>query len=320
MKMKRISVLVLAVLLASLGVEAGERKLVEGIVVRVNERILTTADIRARANEQAAETGRALTSEQYTELIQHAADELCMLERAEELKLEVSSDELTAAIHDLMEQNHVADEAAFEAQLHSMGLTVEGLRARVHDGILVNRLLHREVGDLPITEEELRQRFERDKGQFTIGEQVHLEHLVFSVGPEKVDEAAKFAAARRLVAAVRSGGEFKTLVQQEIEAGRATGGDLGTVLTTDMRAEVRDAVGKLKAGEVSDPFTSSAGVHVVRLVERIPPTLKPFTDVEKELREREFAERSQARFASVVSEVKKRYVVEIHPELMNTSK
>ena len=314
--MKRISVLVLTVLLASLGVEAGERHFVEGIVVRVNDRILTTADIRERANEVATEAGKALTPEQYTELIQRAADEMCMLERAEELKLEVSSDELTAAIRDLREQNRAPDDASFEAQLRSAGMTLEVLRARVHDSILVNRLLRREVGDLPITEEELRQRFEREKEQFTIGERVHLEHIVLSVGSENGDEAAKLAAARRLVAAVRSGGEFKTLVQQEADAGHGTGGDLGTVLTTDMRAEVRDAVGRLKPGEVSDPFPSSAGVHVVRLVERFPPTFKPFSDVEKELREREFAERSQARFANVVSEVKKRYVVEVHPEFM----
>ncbi|MBZ5588071.1 MAG: peptidyl-prolyl cis-trans isomerase [Acidobacteriia bacterium] len=318
--MKRIPVLVLAVLLASLGARAGERRLVEGIVVRVNDRILTTADIRERANEQAAETGRTLTPEQYTELIQHAADEMCMLERAEELKLEVSSDELNSAIRTIREQNHTPDDAAFEAQLRNMGMTVEALRARVHDSILVNRLLHREVGDLPITEEELRQRFEREKEQFTIGERVHLEHIVYSVGPEKGDEQAELAAARRLVAAVRSGGEFKTLVQQEVDTGRATGGDLGTVLTTDMRAEVRDAVAKLKPGGVSDPFMSSAGVHVVRLVERIPPTLKPFGDVEEALREREFEERSQAKFTNVVSEVKKRYVVEIHPELMTGSR
>ena len=318
--MKRISILVLAVLLATPAVKAGERHFVEGIVVRVNDRILTTADVRQRANELGADTGKTLTADQYADLIQHSVDELCMLERAGELKLEVSSDELTAAIHDLREQNHVPDDAAFEAQLRSMGMTLEGLRARVHDNILVNRLLRREVGDLPITEEELRQRFEREKEQYTIGERVHLEHIVFPVGPEKSDEAAILAAARRFVAAARSGAEFKTLVQREVDAGHGTGGDLGTVLTSDMRTEVREAVGKLKPGEVSDPFMSSAGVHVVRLVERVPPTLKPFSEVEKDLREREFAERSQARFATVVSEVKKRYVVEVHPELMSATR
>jgi len=318
--MKRTLVPALLAVLTAMSATAGERRLVEGIVVRVNDRILTTDNIRQRANEAATESGKPVTAEMYDNVILRAVDELCMLERAEELKLEVSSDELNAAIKDLRDQNHVPDDAAFEAQLRSMGMTQEQLRAQIHDSILVNRLLRRELGDLPITEEELRQRFEREKSQYTLGERVHLEHIVFSVGPEKSDEAAQVAAARRLAAAARSGASFASLVRDQVAAGNGTGGDLGTVFTADMRAEVRDAVAKLKSGEVSDPFVSPVGVHVVRLVERIPPTVRPFEDVEKELREREFNERSQKRFETVVAEVKKRYVVEVHPELMRAQR
>ena len=316
----RLSALVLPVLIATVSAASGERRLVEGIVVRVNDRILTTADIRQRANERAAQTGKPVPLDQYPEFIQDAADELCMLERAEELKLEVSSDELNGAIQELRDQNHVKDDAAFEAALHDMGMTLDGLRARIHDNLLVNRLLRREVGDLPITESELRQRFEREKDQFTIGERVHLEHIVFSVGAEKGDDDSKLAAARRLVAAARSGGDFMARVLAEVDAGHGTGGDLGTVLTADMRGEVRDVVAKLKAGEISDPFTSPAGVHIVRLLERIPPTVTPFNDVEEELRQRELSDRYRSHLSSVVTELKKRYVLEVHPELMTASK
>ncbi|HQT93194.1 MAG: hypothetical protein B7Z68_12095 [Acidobacteria bacterium 21-70-11] len=316
---RKISLMLTLIILAT-AAAAAERHLVEGIVVRVNDRILTTTDIRDRAKEQAAETGKPVTPDQYPALIQEAADEMCMLERAKELKLEVSSEELNAAIQQLREQNHVPDDAAFEKQLHDLGLTVEGLRTRVRDNILVSRLLKHELGDLPITEAELRQRFDREKDKFTIGERVHLEHIVFPVAVDKSDEAATLATARRLVAAARSGDDFKALVQQEVKAGRATGGDLGIVLITDMRSEVRDAIAKLKPGEISDPFESPAGVHVVQVIERLPPTVKPFKEVEDELRNSELAERYQAHLSSVVTELKKRYSVETHPELMTEAR
>ena len=312
---RKISLMLTLIILAT-AAAAAERHLVEGIVVRVNDRILTTTDIRDRAKEQAAETGKPVTPDQYPALIQEAADEMCMLERAKELKLEVSSEELNAAIQQLREQNHVPDDAAFEKQLHDLGLTVEGLRTRVRDNILVSRLLKHELGDLPITEAELRQRFDREKDKFTIGERVHLEHIVFPVAADKSDEAATLATARRLVAAARSGDDFKALVQQEVKAGRATGGDLGIVLVTDMRSEVRDAIAKLKPGEISDPFESPAGVHVVQVIERFPPTVKPFKEVEDELRNSELAERYRAHLSNVVTELKKRYSIETHPELM----
>jgi parvulin-like peptidyl-prolyl isomerase len=311
---------VLATLLVAGTAAGATRQLVEGIVVRVNDRILTTSDIRQRAAERAAETGIAVPPAAYPELIQDAADELCMLERAAELKLEVSNDEINAAIKQLRERNNVADDATFEKMLAGMGLTLAELKARVRDNILIQRLLQKEVGDLPITEEELRQRYDKEKDSFMIGERVHLEHIVLPVLADGSDRDAKLAEARRLVAAARATGDFLSIVKQEVAAGHGSGGDLGTLLLTDLRPEVRDAVAKLKPGEISEPFTSSAGVHVVRLVERIPPTLKPFSEVEAQLRERELERRYRDHLAAVVTELKKRYIVETHPELMATTK
>ncbi|MFI5167436.1 MAG: peptidyl-prolyl cis-trans isomerase [Thermoanaerobaculales bacterium] len=317
--MSRANFIAISALALAVAAQAADRRLIEGIVVRVNDRILTTAEIRQRAAERAAETSVAIPPAAYPELVQDAADELCLLERAAELKLEVGAEEVNTAIAQLRDQNHVADDAAFDKSLHAMGLTIDQLRSRVRDTILVNRILSKEVGTLPITEEELRQRYEREKETFRIPERVHLEHVVLPLAEDQSDAAAKLGLARRLVAAARAGGEFKTLVKQEVDAGHGSGGDLGVVSLADLRPEVAKAASGLPPGGVSDPFESPAGVHVIRLIERIPPTFKPFADVSEELRQRELADRYRAHLSSVVEELKKRYVVEVHPELMGTA-
>jgi len=317
--MSRAKLLAITLVCIAATAHADDRHLVEGIVVRVNDRILTTNDIRQRAAERAAETGVAVPPAGYRELVQDAADELCLLERAAELKLEVGADEVNTAIAQLRDQNHVADDAAFEKSLHAMGLTLDQLRSRVRDTILVNRILSKEVGALPITEEELRQRYERERESFRVPERVHLEHLVLPVTGEPGGAASRMALARRLAAAARAGADFKALVKQEVDAGHGSGGDLGVVAIPDLRPEVAKAVANLKPGDVSDPFESPAGVHVVRLVERILPTFKPFNDVSEELRQRELADRYHAHLTSVVEELKKRYVVDVHPDLMTAS-
>jgi parvulin-like peptidyl-prolyl isomerase len=318
--MKGIRLLALVMLLGGAAPLAGQRQLVEGIVVRVNDRILTTADIRQRATERASETGKPFPQEAYLDLVQQAADELCILERAAELKLEISNDEVNAAVQQLREENHVPDDAAFESMLRGSGLTLEGLKARLRDTILIQRLIKREVGDLPITEEELRQRYQQEKDKFMIGERAHLEHIVIPVAADRSDLEARLAAARRLVAAARASGDFKALVEKEVAAGQGSGGDLGIVVIEDLRPEVRDAVVKLKAGEISDPFTSRAGIHAVQLIERIPPSPKPFEELEGQLRQQELDERYRSHINSVVTELKKRYIVETHPEFMATIK
>ncbi len=313
-------VVAVVTLLAGAAASAAEPKLVEGIVVRVNDRILTTADIRQRAAEHAAETGRPILPEAYADLVQQAADELCILERATELKLEVANEEVNAAVQQLQEQNNVPDDATFEKTLRSMGLTLEDLKSRLRETILIQRLIKREVGDLPLTEEELRERYTRDRDKFMIGERVHLEHIVMPLAADRSNVDAALAAARRLVSAARASGDFKTLVDQEVAAGHGSGGDLGVLVVEDLRPEVRETVVKLKVGEISDPFISSAGVHAVHLLERIPPAARPFEQVADDLRQQELAERYRGHLNAVVTELKKRYIVEIHPELMATTK
>ncbi len=317
--MRHTTVFTLLMLLGA-AATATDRKVVEGIVVRVNDRILTTEDIRQRVAERSAEAGKPVPVASYPDLIQEAADELCMLERASELKLEVSNEEINAAVQQVREANHVPDDAAFEQTLKGMGMTVESLKARLRDTMLIQRLLKREVGDLPLTEEELRERYQKEKDQYMVGERLHLEHYLLTVASDRSDLEAKLAAARRLVAAARASGDFLALVQQEAKAGHGTGGDLGLVAVADLRPEFREVVEKLKPGEITDPFVTPNGVHAGRLVQRIPPTVKPFEEVEDELRRKEMDERYRTHLASVVTELKKRYVVETHPELMVAAK
>lgn len=317
--MRRFAALVLSTLVAAVAAAENTRSFVEGIVVRVNDRILTTADMRMRVVEKTAETGRAPAPGDYPALVNEAVDELCLLERATELKIEVSDDDVSGAIAQLRESNRIADEQTFQAMLQQMGMTIDQLRRRLRETIAINRVLGREVTQTPITEEELRQRYAREQETFRVPEKVHLEHVVFAI-EEGGDQAAVMNEARRLAAAARSGGNFLALVDEQVKAGRASGGDLGVLEESDLRSEVRNAVGELKGGEISEPFVTSAGVHVVRVAERIPPTVKPFEEVADELRMRETSDRNRGRLTDVVAGLKQRYVVEVHPELFTASK
>jgi len=313
--MKTLTLVAAASLAAALAA-AADRQLVEAIVVRVNEHILTVADMRKRIAERAAETGAAVPPEAYGTLVQEATDDLCLLERATELKVEIAEEEISEQIKGLREQNRIESDEQFEQTLRGLGLSLEQLRTRMREQMLINRVMQREVGNVPITAEELRQRYAREQSRFRVPEQVHLEHLVFGVGTAPGDADRALARARQLVGAVRTGREFAAVLQEETGSGAATGGDLGTVAVPDLRPEVRDAVAALKPGEVADPFRTPAGIHVVRLVERTPEGVKPFEAVSDELRQQEMSERYRDRMRSVVDGLKKRYVVEARPELL----
>lgn len=312
----RVAAVSLALALGTVTWVLAEKELVEGIVVRVNERILTTRDFARRVREKSAETGRLPDVAEYSQILEEAVDDMCFLERAGELKVEVDDEEVDASIKQLREQNQVTDEAAFEQTLTSMGLTLSGLKARMRDTLTINRMLSREIGPLSVTEAELQQRYERDKDSYRIPEGVRLEHCIFNVGPDEGAEQQALDEATRLVAAVRSGQEFSKLVSEQVAAGTARGGDLGVVRMPDLRQELASAVATMKPGDISDPIKTASGVHVFRLTERIAASYKPFAEVVDELRRREIDDRYRSRMSGVVEGLKKRYVVETHPELV----
>ncbi|HPC83510.1 MAG TPA: peptidyl-prolyl cis-trans isomerase [Thermoanaerobaculaceae bacterium] len=295
---------------------AAERVLVEGIVVRVNDRIFTTRDVARRIDERAGELGRPLTAEDLEALLTQITEDACLLERANELKINVDDQEVDGALQRLREQNQVLDERAFEESLRNMGMTREQLRARVRENIVINRLLSREVRRPAVTEEELKRRYASEIDRYRLPERVHLEHAILPVGKDAGDEERALASARRLAAAARTTGDFLAVVKEEVEAGRATGGDLGLVAVPDLRREVAQAVAGLKPGEVSEPFRSPSGVHVVRLRARLEPGVRPFAEVAEELRFREEEERYRSHITQIVEGLRTRYVIEVHPELV----
>jgi parvulin-like peptidyl-prolyl isomerase len=192
------------------------------------------------------------------------------------------------------------------------------LEARLKATITINRTLQKEVGQLPITEEELRARYEEEKERFVIPEKVHLEHVLFALKPDGSNAQAQWQRARGFVAAVRAGANFAQLVEQETARGGASGGDLGEIAVPDLREEVAKVVAALAPSQVSDPFPIPEGLHVIHLVQRIPKSYKPFSQVVEQLRNEELDRRYRQRLRSVVDNLKTRYVVEVHPEYFTT--
>ena len=91
-------------------------------------------------------------------------------------------------------------------------------------------------------------------------------------------EAAK---AKELYAKIGAGADFAKLAQEYSEgAGRAAGGDIGWVTRGTLIAGIEEvAFDKLKIGQVSEPFRTSMGIHIVKLEGRESGNVQPLSAV-----------------------------------------
>jgi parvulin-like peptidyl-prolyl isomerase len=313
----RVVYLVVALIVMVVVAGAGERILLEGSLVRVNDRIVTVSEFAERVRQELSQVPQTPTGEelrQFVEmLLQEIVNELVLMERATEKRVEVDEQMVDQAIANLREENNLQDDEAWEQALTSSGLTIDNLRERYRRTILLQRAVQGEVRPVEITEEELRQQYEEEKDRYLVPAKVELEQVFISVDDGGASSAQAEQIARGMVSRVRDGADLKaeaTLAGAELQ-------DLGEIPVDDCRADLIQALEGLDDGGVTEPLPVPGGFQVIRLVRRIPEGYQPFEEVMPELRRERSAESYESQTRGLVEKLRKEYLVEVHDEYLD---
>jgi parvulin-like peptidyl-prolyl isomerase len=295
---ERLTVVFVVVLISIAGtILAAERIVVEGVLVRVNDRIITISDFTERLRQELTQMP--------------AQPNNILMERATEKRLTVDDQMVDQALDNLRKENNLEDDEAFEQALESSGMTEDALRERYRRSILLQRAVQGEVRPVEITEEELRQQYELDKENFSVPAKVELQQVFLS--DSEASSAELERRARGIVERVRDGADLKaeaTLAGSELQ-------DLGAIPVADCRADLARALGPLDDGEVADPLTVPGGVQIVRLVQRIPAGHQPFEEVVDQIRRERSAETYEGQTRGLVEKLRQQYMVEVHREYLD---
>lgn len=293
---------------------AGERVVLEGPLVRVNDQVITDSDFAKRLRQELSQVPVQPTGEELEQfansLLNGLVDELVLSELASQKHVEVEDSMVNNAIASLREDNGLQDDQAWQQALESSGITEEQLRERYRRNIKLQRTVQSEVRPVEVTEEELRKQYENEKERFAVPEKVVLEQLFFEESPGGADHQQVLRRATGLVERVRDGADLKaeaTLAGVELQ-------ELGAIPVEDCRPDLAAALNGLEAGGLTDPLPVPGGVQVVRLVERIPAGYQPFDEVVDQLRRQRAADDYESQTKGLVERLKQEYIVVVHPE------
>jgi len=311
---ERVIVVLIGALMMALVAQGAERVVVEGVLVRVNERIVTISDFTQRIRQELAQMPTQPNSEelqQFTEmLLDEMVSELVLLERAQEKRLDIDDERVDEAMENLRKENNLEDDEAWEQALASSGMTAETLRERYRRSMLLQRAVQGEVRAVEITEEELRQQYEIDKEDYRVPAKVDLQQVYLADDGSSSAELSR--RARGIVDRVRSGADFKaeaTLAGAELQ-------ELGAIPADDCRPELKQALEPLNDGDLTDPLIITGGIQIVRLVKRIPAGYQPFEEVVEGIRRQRSAETYEGQTRGLVEKLKNQYLVEVHQEYL----
>jgi peptidyl-prolyl cis-trans isomerase SurA len=192
------------------------------------------------------------------------------LQEARRMDLYVDGAEIDGAINDIKTKYGLTEETLMDS-LKAEGLTAEDYKSRLADQILLQKVVNAAVrNNVVVPDEEIEQYYEDNKNKFDVTEKMRISQIFFVIPEGGAQKEALEATARELVQRINSGEDFGELAREFSEDPSSEfGGDLGYISLGSALKEVENAAAALKAGEVSEPFWSPAGLHIIKLQDRI---------------------------------------------------
>ena len=321
--------LTLALTLTLAAATAGAADLIEAVVVRVGDRIVTRSQYEKRLrdlyNEIEQSTPPELVSQRKdmvrNELTQDLISELLIKDRADRLGITVTQSEIEDAITRLKQQYGITTDEQFEASLRQSGLNRADMEARLRDTLVTNKVFGRELRNrAELDDRELRERYNREKEQYRLPERARLREIVI-VKPE--NPAAADEARQRATAAAEqvraTGADFAKLASTLSEAGtREKGGDLGEVARGELLAEIDAAVFNAQAGAIVGPIETRSGWHILKVEQRLPSEVPAFESVKDRLRRDATEETFQRDLKAYLESLRKDAFIQIHEQNIPT--
>ena len=287
------------------------------ILIHVNSRIITQSQFDTRLEQNIHENGAppnaAALEDLKKSVMEELVNEALLEDRARELDLITTDQEIEDQIKRLKEQNNVKSDEDFAKSLAASGLTIDRLREQLRHSQTLQRVVGREVqAKVDLSDDALRLIYEREKETWRIPEKAHLAEILISNGDDPLLAARRAKEASDLL---KGGAKFETVVRDFSDGGtKSKGGDLGVVARGELAPDIDKAVFSIPVGAVSDPIETKFGWHLVKVLEKMPVSYKPFNDVKAELLKREQDTQFQKKLAEYLDKLKRDAVIRVNAE------
>jgi parvulin-like peptidyl-prolyl isomerase len=301
-------------------VPLGAAELVEKIVVRVNDQLITYSEFQKRLEGGRPPQESSDPAKIRVDTLNEMIREKLLAERAKEMQVSATDAEVEEAVERVKRQYNLATDAEFDAALAQSKMTREDLKKQMRETITLQKVVGRDVtSKLDISDDMLRLEYERQKEKlYRIPEQARVFEIVVRFSPD--DPGAREKAAARIEEArakLAAGASFADLAKQYSEGNaRDRGGDLGTVSHGELLPALDAAVFSSPPQEYPAPVLLPGSIHLYRVTDRKPAGFKRFEEVSEDVRKRINENLYETKFNEYIDKLRREAFVKIYdPEL-----
>ena len=326
------------VCLASLPVVLSADTVVEEIVARVNNQIITRSEyqrereqLKQEAQQQDASNADKLFSDREKDILRGLIDQQLMLEKAKDLGITADTD-LIKRLDEIRKQMNLESMDDLEKAAQAQGVSFEDFKQNMRNQIITQKVIGQEVGShIQVTKEEERAFYDSHKNEMQQPDSIRLSEIL--IAPQKPAAEAKTppveddpqqlaaaeAKAKDLLEQIRKGVSFEDLAKKNSNGPSATqGGDLGEFKRGTLSKELEDTTFAMKPGDVSDVIRTKQGFVILKVTQHTPAGIPPLKDIEPKLQEAVYMQKLEPALRAYLTKLREDAFIQVKSGYVDT--
>jgi peptidyl-prolyl cis-trans isomerase SurA len=333
--MKKLLLSLIAICFAASPALAQQDTVVEEIVARVNNSIITRADLRKNREQAAQDSKEANPSQKQVEereanSLRDLIDQQLLIQKAADLGISADAD-LVKRLDDLRKEMKAGSMEELQKLAEGQGVSWEEFKQNNKNGILTQKVIGSEVGShIQVTREESQKFYDEHKSEIAQPERVRLSEILIANNPNapkpepgkesKLQEptaeqvAAAEAKVNDIYQQLKAGAKFDDIARKESNGSTADqGGDIGYFKRKDLAKELEDKSFVLKTGEFTQPIRTRQGFIILRVVDHILSGVPALDSVREQIQEQLYSQKVQPALRVYLTHLREEAYIDIKP-------
>ena len=310
--------------------QSNDMTVVEEIIARVNNSIISRADLRRSEEQLATEAAKqdpgapSENQPQQKDLLRDLIDTQLLSQKAEELGISADTD-VIKRLDDLRKQMHADSMEDLEKAAQAQGVSFEEFKQNMKNSILTQKVIQQEVGaHLSVTQQEIQDFYNQHKSEMNRPEEVRLSEILISTQPaaggqpsdanSEENVARAKAKADAVYAQLVKGAKFDEVAKQNSGGPTAAqGGDLEYFKRGTLSKQLEDQVFALKAGQFTEPIRTNQGWVILKVTEHQSEGIPTLKEVEPQIQERLYMSKMQPALREYLTKLRENAYIDIKP-------
>jgi peptidyl-prolyl cis-trans isomerase SurA len=329
---------------------ASGQAVVEEIIARVNNQIITRSEF-ARSKDQLRDEVKAqnpndadkIYADREKDVLRDLIDQQLLLDKAKDLGITGDTD-LIKQLDQMRKDMKLPDLEALQKEAEKQGISWEDFKQTQLNQIITRKVIGEEVGGhLSITKEEEEKFYDDHKSEMEQPESIRLAEILVApkapapgnpaadpnaagsaATPPSADAAALTAAeakANDLLKQINGGANFEDIAKKNSDGPTAAdGGALGVFKRGQLAKQLEDVTFAMKAGEVTKVIQTKQGFVILKIVDHQQAGIPPMKDVLPRIQDALYYEKLQPALRAYLTKLREDAYVKVMAGYDDTGK